>query len=127
MPIVFDRDSGVPLVDAVAASCAIPVVWPAVTIGDHRYYDGGLRSPVNADIARGFERVLILQPGSFPENDDVAPLGPESDVHVVVPDDASIAAMGTDALDPGSSHVACARAGYAQGSAAAEEIARFWR
>src|SRR5690349_15410070 len=28
--VVFDRDSGVSLVDAVAASCAVPLVWPPI-------------------------------------------------------------------------------------------------
>ena len=30
---VFDKDSGADLVNAVAASCAIPGIWPPVTIG----------------------------------------------------------------------------------------------
>src|SRR5205814_3193186 len=40
----FDRSSGVELVDAVAASCAVPGVWPPVTIEGRRYIDGGVRS-----------------------------------------------------------------------------------
>jgi NTE family protein len=40
----FDRNSGVPLVDAVTASCAVPGVWPPATIGGRRYIDGGTRS-----------------------------------------------------------------------------------
>src|ERR1051326_4950678 len=32
--VVFQRGSGVDLVDAVAASCAVPLVYPPVTIGD---------------------------------------------------------------------------------------------
>ena len=43
--VVFDRGSGVQLVDAVAASCAVPGVWPPVTIGDRRYIDGGVGAP----------------------------------------------------------------------------------
>jgi NTE family protein len=39
--VVFDRDSGVDVVDAVAASCAVPGVWPPVTIRGRRYVDGG--------------------------------------------------------------------------------------
>src|ERR1039458_6901587 len=34
---VFDRQSGVELIDAVAASCAVPGVWPPVSIGGRRY------------------------------------------------------------------------------------------
>jgi NTE family protein len=39
--VIFTRDSGVTLVDAVAASCAVPGIWPPATIGDRRYVDGG--------------------------------------------------------------------------------------
>jgi len=40
----FDAASGVGLVDAVGASCAVPGIWPPVTIGGRRYVDGGMRS-----------------------------------------------------------------------------------
>ena len=58
----FDASSGVPLVDAVAASCAVPGVWPPVSIGGRRYIDGGVRSVTNADLASGCGRVLVLAP-----------------------------------------------------------------
>ncbi|MEV7546177.1 patatin-like phospholipase family protein, partial [Streptomyces sp. NPDC089915] len=53
----FDRERGAGLVDAVAASCAVPGVWPPVTIDGRRYVDGGIRSSVNADLASGYRRV----------------------------------------------------------------------
>src|SRR6266849_6351118 len=59
---IIDRESGVSLVDAVAASCAVPGIWPPVTIARRRYMDGGVRSATNADLARGSDRVLILNP-----------------------------------------------------------------
>jgi NTE family protein len=49
--VVFDSSSGVELVDAVAASCAVPGTWPPVTIGERRYMDGGVGSSVNTDVA----------------------------------------------------------------------------
>src|ERR1044072_2451817 len=59
-PVVFDRNSGVDLVDAVAASCAGGF---AFCIGDNYYIDGGYRSNAdNADLAAGYERVLVLSP-----------------------------------------------------------------
>ena len=60
--VAWDRDSGVGLVDAVAASCAVPLVWPPMTINGRRYVDGGVRSPVNADYATGCSRVLVFAP-----------------------------------------------------------------
>jgi NTE family protein len=56
---VFDATSGVGLVDAVAASCAVPGIWPPVTIGDRRFMDGGVRSTVNADLASGYDEVVV--------------------------------------------------------------------
>lgn len=35
---VFDRESGVDLIDAVAASCAVPGIWPPVTINGRRIH-----------------------------------------------------------------------------------------
>jgi NTE family protein len=52
----------VTLVDAVAASCSVPGVWPPTTIGGRRWIDGGVRSATNADLAAGYERVVVLAP-----------------------------------------------------------------
>ncbi len=51
-------------VDAVAASCAIPVLARPVRIGRHRYVDGGVRSPTNADGLAGhdLDLVVVLSP-----------------------------------------------------------------
>lgn len=59
-PVVFDRSSGVDLVDAVTASCAVPGVWPPATVGDLRYIDGGVRSANNIDLAEGHDHVLVV-------------------------------------------------------------------
>ena len=40
----FDRDSGVSLLLAVAASSAVPGVYPPTTINGRRYIDGGMSS-----------------------------------------------------------------------------------
>ncbi|MQY06091.1 patatin-like phospholipase family protein [Actinomadura macrotermitis] len=115
-PVVFDRHSGVPLVDAVAASCAVPGIWPPVTIRDARYMDGGIRSVGNADLAAGADRVLVIAPMADPTLErDVAGL---PDAQVVKPDRASVAAFGADPLDS-STRTPAAEAGRAQGRAAA--------
>jgi len=61
-PAYFTARSGVDLNRAVAASCAMPGVFPPVTIEDRTFLDGGLRSPANADLASGCDRVLVLAP-----------------------------------------------------------------
>jgi len=59
---VLERHDGVPLVDAVAASCAVPGVWPPVSIDVEKWIDGGMRSAVSPDLAAGRARVVILAP-----------------------------------------------------------------
>jgi NTE family protein len=122
-PRVFDRTSGVGLVDAVAASCAVPGVWPPVTIDGLRYVDGGVRSLANADYAAGASRVLVivpmggaeLFPSEAPLEATVAELRAHgTDVLVVEPDEASLTAMGTKPLDP-TTRAPAAEAGRAQG------------
>lgn len=124
---VFDRDSGVGLVDAVAASCAVPMIWPAVTIDAVRYVDGGVRSLTNADLAAGHERVLVIAPMEDPGLDaDIAAVNDEGGrVEVISPDEASLEAFGADPLSP-STRTPAALAGVAQGRALAAGIARFW-
>lgn len=124
-PRVFERASGVPLVDAVAASCAVPGVWPPVTIGERRYVDGGVRSIANADLAAGADRVLVIVPlgpaEPFPSEQPLERSVEElraggAEVAVVAPDEASVAAIGSNALDPATRRPA-AEAGRAQGRA----------
>ncbi|SEB85527.1 NTE family protein [Paramicrobacterium humi] len=131
-PVVFDRDSGVDLVDAVAASCSSGLPF---AIGDDRYLDGGYRSNAdNADLAAGCERVLVLSPfggrtlmplewGVHLEAqlDELRACG--SSVETVFPD--SEALFGTNAMDL-SLRPSAARAGYAQGKARAEQLSEFW-
>jgi NTE family protein len=49
--VVYERETGVNLADAVAASCAVPGVIRPVAVGDRLLVDGGVVSPTNADVA----------------------------------------------------------------------------
>jgi NTE family protein len=112
---LFDKDSGVPLVDAVAASCAVPGVWPPVPIGESRYMDGGIRSATNVDLAGDFPRVLLLAPMVDPmAEQQLLALQARAQVQVITPDEASVGAFGPNPLDP-EVRAPCANAGYAQG------------
>lgn len=120
---VLDAASGVDLVDAVAASCAVPAAWPPVTIGGARYVDGGVWSVANVDLAAGYDRVLVLAPLVDPAvQTDLADLGPGVRSVLVAPDEDSLAAFGPDVLDPGTRGPS-ARAGRAQGRAEATRVA----
>jgi NTE family protein len=122
---VFDAHSDVSLVDAVSASSAVPGVWPPVTIGGSRYIDGGVRSADNADLASGFGRITVISPlglnspiqSPLPLRDVVTRLRAEgSDVTVIEPDAASVAAIGANPLDP-ATRTPASTAGRAQGRA----------
>src|SRR6201995_56762 len=102
----FSKDSGVALADAVAASGAVPGIWPPVTINGRRYIDGGVRSPTNADLAAGYDRILIISPADPGQpvpfgalDEEIERLKP-GQVYVVPADEASLTAFGTTPLSP---------------------------
>jgi NTE family protein len=136
-PVVFDRNSGVDLADAVAASCANGFGVPPYTIGDNRYIDGGYRRNENADLAAGYGRVLVLSPFGgrtrhpldwgmqlAAQVDELRAGG--SRVETIFPDSNAREAFGTNMMDP-STRPPAARAGYSQGKAVAEQLAALWR
>lgn len=127
--VVFTRDSGVELVDAVAASCAVPGAWPPVTIGARRYMDGGVGSSVNMSAVGDCRSAVVLVPAA--EN---APspweMGPAAEIAAfpgvaaaVFADAAALAAFGPDPLEP-ACRASSARAGRAQGRRVAARVAR---
>ena len=133
-PEVFDRTSGIDLVDAVAASCASGFAYG---IGGRRYIDGGYRRNENADLAAGCGRVLVLSPfggrtrmplewGAQLEAqvDELRSAG--SRVETICPDPGSEHLFGANAMDI-SLRPAAARAGYSQGKDLAAELTNFWR
>ena len=130
---VMDRASGVSLVDAVAASCAVPGIWPPVTIAERRYMDGGVRSATNADLAKGSDRILILNPlgananyfGVGTASESAALKREGSQVLVIEPDTASATAIGPNPLDPATREPS-ALAGRTQGRELSVSVAALW-
>jgi NTE family protein len=136
-PVVFDRHSGVDLVDAVAASTSNGFGVPPYSIGDSRYIDGGYRRNENADLAAGYERVLVLSPfggrSRHPPEwgthlaaqvDELRAGG--SRVETIFPDGDSLNAFGANMMDL-STRPPAARAGYDQGRGLAGQLTEFWR
>jgi len=133
-PVVFDRHSGVDLVDAVAASCSSGLPY---RIGDIPYLDGGFRRDAeNADLAAGHARVLVLSPfggrALTPASwglhldtqlDELRAGG--SRVETIAPDPGAEHLFGVQAMDPSLRPLA-ARVGSDQGEALAEHLAAFW-
>jgi NTE family protein len=134
-PVVFDRDSGVDLADAVAASTSSGLPY---RIGHNRYIDGGYRTNAeNADLAAGYGRVLVLSPfggrsrtpvdwGTHlaTQVDELRERG--SRVETIFPDSSSEHLFGPNGMDL-SLRPPAARAGYDQGRGLAEQLAEFWR
>jgi NTE family protein len=130
----FDAASGVSLVDAVSASCAVPGISPVVEIAGRHYMDGGVYSVDNAHLAAGAERVIVASPfgsvspapAGFHLNDAVAALeAGGSKVLVIEPDVEVRTAMGANPLDP-AVRKPSAEAGFAQGKKLAQQVGEFW-
>lgn len=127
---VFDRTSGVPLVNAVAASCAVPGTWPPVTIGGRRYMDGGVSSSVHTAVAADCDTAVVLVPaGEFTPSPfgvgtaaEIAAFGART--LAVYADDDALAAFGPNPLDP-VCRVPSAKAGCEQGRRVAATVTQF--
>jgi NTE family protein len=134
----FDCDSGIDLVDAVIASTASFGAPPVLFQGEH-YIDGGFYCTDNADLATGFDRVMILalkRPPEIPSmsvaslDETVKTLQDNgSQVEIIQPDETTLAAFAAAGglLNPAISAPA-ARAGRLQGGRiVSERISSFWR
>jgi NTE family protein len=117
--VIFHASSGVGLVDAVTASGALPGIFPLATINGRRYADGGVHSLYNADLAAGNDVVVVVSP--MPLNGylrskldaELATLG-EATVHVIVADEASLAAIGPNPLTTDTGRAVAAGAAQAK-------------
>lgn len=128
--VLFNQHTDISLTNAVAASCAVPLVWPAVKVGDNIFVDGGIRSMNNADLITGCKNVLIISPTGLGKKgmpwanlqDEVALLKAQgSQVHVITPDEYSLSEMGKNPLDP-NKRTDSALAGKKQGLAIYQEV-----
>ncbi len=130
---VHDAGSGIPLIDAVSASCAVPGVWPPTVVNGRRFIDGGVwRGPDNLHLANGSHAVLLLspmgnaaRPGDPVMADDLARLREAgTQVLVIGAGPEALEAMGTNALDPATRKPA-AEAGRRQALQIASEVSQF--
>lgn len=128
--VVLDANSGVTVLDAVAASCAVPLVWPPVVIGGTTYVDGGVRSSANADLATGADTVVVIAPTTQALSREhtiarqLERTGARNTL-VISPDPVAGKAMGSNVLDP-AYRTASAETGLRQGALVAAEVAAVW-
>lgn len=127
--VTFDASSAVSLVDAVAASCAVPGIWPPVTIGGKRYIDGGVYSTTNVDLAQGCDRTVVLRPVAMGPNDDDGERAEATNLSrpplIIAADAESLAAFGPNLLDP-ASRGAALDAGMLQADEVATDVRQYW-
>ena len=125
----FSRTDGVDLLHAVAASSAVPGLWPPVAVDGRWYIDGGVRSATNADLVAGHERVVVVAPsprGPLLWRQPVTVPFPEgTQCTWVTPSPESRAAFGRDLFNP-ARRAAAARAGRGQATEVAVRVARTW-
>jgi len=132
----FDRNRGIDLVDAVIATTAF-FGWPPALFQGHHYIDGGFYSSDNADLAIGFDRVIILTLRSGGPTMSVVSLGAAVEtlrgggahVEVIHPDEDTLAALASvgGVMNPAASEPA-ARAGCLQGGRmVTERLSSFWQ
>ncbi|WP_330179899.1 patatin-like phospholipase family protein [Nocardia sp. NBC_01503] len=122
----WTRDSAATLPEALASSTSVPGVFPPIPIGDHYYIDGGMRSPINADLAAGAEFMLIIEPLAhlFPHAPSDSELGGAATASIV-PDADAITAFGLDLFSAAALQPAY-EAGYRQAADAAPGLKAVW-
>ncbi len=123
---VWTPDGKATLPEALASSTSVPGVFPPIPIDGMYYFDGGMRSPINADLAAGAERVLIIEPLAhlFPHSPSDRDLG-GAVTTFIVPDADAIAAYGPDLFNAAALEPAY-QAGVRQGAEAAPGLKDFW-
>lgn len=141
---VWDKAAGVDVQHAVASSCAVPCIFPPVSIGGARWMDGGVRDMVNADVAAGHDAVVVVSCTllDIPEGlgmdamaavfaatrAQIAGLAQAgSRVETIVPGDEmlEISGFGLNLMDFSLAGAAY-EAGLRQGKAEADRLSRVW-
>jgi NTE family protein len=134
VPVTWNKESGVDLLRAIASSCAVPGIYPPVTIQGKRYMDGGMRSPTNADLVKGYEKVAVIAVAradappvfSRPLERELNALRESgSQVELIRPSAECLEAFGANLMDA-SRRPAAAAAGLRQGQAGIETLREFW-
>lgn len=129
--VSFDASSGVDLGLAVAASCAMPGVFPPIEIAGRPHLDGGCGSPANVDLAADCDRLIVLTPFQFTREPHRRPRAQLNGLPAgagwlhLHPDLAAQRAIGVDVLDAGRSERVC-EAGRRQGRAARGAALGVW-
>ncbi|MFF4226587.1 patatin-like phospholipase family protein [Streptomyces abikoensis] len=120
---VFTSTSGVGLVDALTASCAVPGMWPVMSIKGEDYIDGGTFSLTHADLAGPAERVIVLRPiPDLPQYVTGECMAVLERAMLIEPSERALACFGRDPFDPDVRGIA-AILGYEDGLTVSASLA----
>jgi NTE family protein len=115
--VALDAGCGSMLDRAVAASAAVPILFPTVRTIGRRWMDGGMSSLIHVDVAAAADEILVLAPLDVGVRDEVSALrsaGKRVDLIVPGPQSAAVMGWGTGLLDP-ARRAAAAHAGRQDG------------
>jgi NTE family protein len=121
----LDATCGGDLQHGVGAAVAVPGVYPPITVGSHRYIDGGCLSATFLDLGAGFDRVLFVVMTEIPDGEEAAVRDSGVELMMFEPDAASVASFGAGLMDAAAAFDA-AEAGLVQGLRTADQITEFW-
>lgn len=133
----WSRDDGIDIRRAVASSCAVPGMFPCVSYAGNRYQDGGVRSGTSADLAAGYDTVLIIAPigsgaasidpllGRQAKAEAEALRNAGTNVELVFPDAKAMEAIGPNRMD-GTRRPVTVEAGLRQGAELAKRLEAAW-
>jgi len=123
---LFDRTQDAAIEAAVAASTAIPGLQAPITVGDHRYMDGGVAGG-HIDAAQGYGTVIAVVTGggvaAQQQIDTLRSAGGR--VILIAPDAEAAASIGADRFVM-SQVKPSAEAGLRQAAAVADEVRQVW-
>lgn len=73
--------------DAVKASCSIPIVFPPVVNENKKYYDGGLfdNTPITPLVESGCDEIYVIDISFFKQPHDILKDFPNVNFHVIKP------------------------------------------
>lgn len=122
----WTREGAATLPEALAATTAVPGIFPPIPIAGRHYMDGGLRSPINADLAAGAEVIVVVEPLAhlFPHAPSDSQIGNATTVSIV-PDAKAITVFGFDMFNMAALEPAY-EAGYRQAAEAAARVKAVW-
>jgi NTE family protein len=132
--IVIRQEHGVPPADAIAASSAVPGLFPPQRIGDRRCMDGGVSGTgVHLDLVAGARRVLVLKLNVETDTSGMTgtPADIEAENRALVESGSAVLVRSPETVDlellmSPQSVAAGLHMGREQGKADADMVSAFW-